>query len=410
VSVVRIENPGANCDVDWSSLLRPGDLVVAAQGVGEPTVLLESLLDVSPEDVELFVGLSHTAVLSQSSSLPLVSFGGLGPLSSAVHRGNVEVIPTHFDDLPRVLPHRGRDLVVLVQVTASDASGCHGLGMAVDHTFELFGRARAVIAEVNHQLPMTSAPRVSASTFDAMVHTSRPLPIVRTPDISDVHRRIGAHVAGLIPDGATVQLGLGAVASAVGTALRGHRDLAVRSTLVGDWLLELASAGCLRPGLEAVVISEAAGAQELYDYVAAAGVQIRPVSQVSGPAARGEIDSFAAVNSALEVDLTGQVNAEEIAGGYIGGIGGQTEYLRAAQRSDGGRSIIALPATAGRHSRIVSGLATATVTTPRSGVDFIVTEYGVADLRGRSLRERAGSLIAIAAPQHRAKLEEGQAR
>jgi acyl-CoA hydrolase len=295
-------------------------------------------------------------------------------------------------------------------VTAPDASGCHGLGMAVDHTFELLDPARAVIAEVNHRLPMTSAPRIPASVFDAMVHTSRPLPNVRTPDVSDVHRQIGAHVAGLIPAGATVQLGLGAMASAVAAALGGHRDLAVRSTLVGDWLLELASAGCLRSGSDAVVISEAAGTQELYDYVPAAGVQIRSVSQVTGPAARGEIDSFAAVNSALQVDLTGQVNAEEIAGGYIGGIGGQAEYLRAAQRSDGGRSIVALPATAGRHSRIVASLATATVTTPRSGVDFIVTEYGIADLRGRSLSERAKSLISIAAPQHRATLEERQAR
>jgi acetyl-CoA hydrolase len=384
--------------------------VVAAQGVGEPTVLLQSLLSASLVDVELFVGLSHSAALTAPSSLPLVSFGGLGPLGSAVHRGNVEVIPTHFDDLPRVLPHRGRDLVVLIQVTAPDASGCHGLGMAVDHTFELLDPARAVIAEVNHRLPMTSAPRIPASVFDAMVHTSRPLPIVRTPDVSDVHRQIGAHVAGLIPAGATVQLGLGAIASAVAAALGGHRDLAVRSTLVGDWLLELASAGCLRSGSDAVVISEAAGTQELYDYVPAAGVQIRSVSQVTGPAARGEIDSFAAVNSALQVDLTGQVNAEEIAGGYIGGIGGQAEYLRAAQRSDGGRSIVALPATAGRHSRIVASLATATVTTPRSGVDFIVTEYGIADLRGRSLSERAKSLISIAAPQHRATLEERQAR
>ena len=410
MSEVRTDDLDSRCDVDWASLIRPGDLVVAAQGVGEPTALLESLLAASPAGVELFVGLSHSAVLAHTCPLPLVSFGRLGPLSRAVHHGNVEVIPAHFDDLPRVLQYRGRDLVVLVQVTGPDASGCHSLGMAVDHTFELLSRARAVIAEVNHQLPVTSAPRVPTSMFDTVVHTSRPLPVVHTPKMTDCHRQIAAYVAGLVPDGATLQLGLGSMASAVGIALCGHRELAVRSPLVGDWLLELASARCLRTGAEAVVISEAAGSQQLYDYVSASDVQISPVSKVSGPAARGEIDRFVAVNFALEVDLTGQVNAEDIAAGYIGGIGGQAEYLRAAQRSEGGRSILALPATAGRYSRIVSRLDTSTVTTPRSGVDFIVTEHGVADLRGRSLRERAESLIAIADPEHRAALQKGPTR
>ncbi|WP_236581625.1 acetyl-CoA hydrolase/transferase family protein [Rhodococcus sp. T7] len=408
--MVRIDDPGIHGEGHWTGLLRPGDLVVAAQGVGEPSALLECLLSTSPAEVELFVGLSHSEVLTKPSQLPIVSFGGFGPLSGAVHRGNVEVIPAHFDDLPRVLPQRGQDIVVLIQVTPADASGSHGLGMAVDHTFDLLNRARVVIAEVNDQVPVTSAPRVPASTFDAVVHTSRPLPVVDTPEINNVHRQVAAHVADLIPDGATVQLGIGAMASAVGVALREHRGLAVRSTLAGDWLLDLASAGCLRPGPDAVVISEAAGSPALYDYVSASDVQICPVNTVSGPAARGEVDHFVAINSALQVDLSGQVNAEEIATGYIGGIGGQAEYLRAAQRSTGGRSMIALPATAGRFSRIVTRLDTATVTTPRSGVDFIVTEYGVADLRGRSLRERAEALIAIAAPHHRDALQKGQAQ
>ena len=391
----------------WLSLVRPGDLVVVAQGVGEPTPLLEQLLAAAPAGVEVFVGLSHSEALTRPSPLPLVSFGALGPLGRASRRGEVAVIPAHFDDLPRLLPHRGRDLVLLVQVAPADGTGEHSLGMAVDHTYDLVGRARTVIAEVNAQLPVTSAPRLPASAFSATVSTSRPLPVVKPAAIGEVQRRIAAHVADLIPDGATLQLGLGGLAAAIGEALRGHRDLAVRSTLAGDWLRDLAVAGALRP--DAVVISEAAGSPELYDYVGSADIQVRPVPEVTAPVAAGRIPRFVAVNSALQVDLGGQVNAEETPAGYVGGIGGQAEYLRAAQRCAGGCAVVALPATAAGHSRIVTRLTSGTVTTPRSGVDLVVTEHGVADLRGRSLRERAEALIAVAAPDHRAALREGLA-
>jgi acetyl-CoA hydrolase len=391
---------------DWLSLVRPGDLVVVAQGVGEPTGLLTELLAAALPDVEAFVGLSHSTALTRPSPLPLVSFGAMGPLSKPPNRGRVAVIPAHFDDLARVLPHRGRELVILVQVTEPDAHGCHSLGMAVDHTYELMGSARAVVAEVNAQLPVTSAPRIHGSALDAVVASSRPLPVIPVPHIDERHRGIAEHVVTLIPDGATVQLGIGAVPSAIGRGLVGRRQLAVRSTLVGDWLLDLTTAGALRSGSDAVVISEAAGSPDLYKHIATSDVQIRPVREVTAPVAAGTIDGFVAVNSALQVDLTGQINAEEITDGFVGAIGGQAEYLRAAQRSRGGRSIVALPALAGRRSRIVSRLEPSTVTTARSHVDFIVTEHGIADLRGRSVRERAELLIAIAAPEHREALRE----
>ena len=385
----------------WLSLVRPGDLVVVAQGVGEPTLLLTQLLDAAPEDVEVFVGLSHSDALTGPSPMPLVSFGALGPLGGPPHRGRVEIIPAHFDDLARVLPHRGRDLVVLMQVAEPDAGGAHSLGMAVDHTYELAGRARVTVAEVNAQLPVTSAPRLPGSAFDARVPASRPLPVVAAPDVGEPQRRIAEHVAALVPHGATLQLGLGGLAAAIGRALVGHSGLAVRSTLAGDWLLELATAGALCP--RDAVISEAAGSPELYKFVAASEVAIRPVREV----ANADVDRFVAVNSALQVDLSGQVNAEELPSGHVGAIGGQAEYLRAAQRSPGGCAVVALPSTAGRHSRVVPRIAPATVTTPRSGVDVVVTEHGTADLRGRGLRERAESLIAVAAPEHRAALREG---
>lgn len=390
----------------WTRLLKPGDLVVVAQGIGEPTPLLHQLLDAAPDGIEAFVGLSHSTALVRPFTIPLVSFGGLGPLGRPPHRGRIEIIPAHFDDLPRILPERGRELVLLMQVTKADADGLHGLGMAVDHTYALLDRARVVVAEVNAELPDTTAPRLPATSFDALVHSARPLPTVTAPAVEEVHHRIAANITARVPDGATLQLGIGAVPSTVACHLRGHRDLAVRSTLVGDWLLELAAAGALRADPNAVVISEAAGSPELYKYVAESGVQLCPVGDVVGPAAAGKIDRFVAVNSALQVDLTGQIGAEEVPSGYIGGIGGQAEYLRAAQRSCGGLSIVALPATAGWRSRIVPRLEPLSVTTARSYVDLVVTEYGVADLRGRSLRERAELLTGIAAPEHRAALGE----
>lgn len=390
---------------DWpEGIVRSGDLVVVGQGVGEPTPLLEELLVKGRSDIEVFVGLSHSEALTGDASLPLVSFGAMGPLSTHAATGDVAIIPCHFDDLPRLLSLRapGR-LVILMQVAESDAQGGHSLGMAVDYTYELAGQARAVVAEINAQMPVTSAPRLPASRFDAVVRTSRPLPVVRTAPVTDVHRRIAALVLPLVRDDATIQLGIGAVPSAIGTALTVRRGLRVRSTLVGDWLLGLARAGSLSSEPGSVVISEAAGSAELYEYVATSTTRVRPVSDVIGPAAAGAVDGFVAINSALQVDLTGQVNAEEIGSGYVGGIGGQAEYLRAAQRSAGGRSIVVLPATTGggTRSRIVRRLESGTVTTPRSGVDFVVTEFGMADLRGRSLRERAELMTGIAAPQHR---------
>jgi len=391
-----------------ADVVRPGDLVVVAQGSGEPTPLLEQLVDAAASltDVEVFVGLSHSGALRrpEAAGLSLVSFGAMGPLARLAAEGRVAVLPCHFSDVPRQLTRRapGR-VVVVVQVSPADADGYHSLGLAVDHTWELLAGARAVVAEVNDQLPHTTAPRVHASQLTATVPTSRPQPQVTGGTPGEVHRQIAAHVAGLVPDGATLQLGVGVLPSVVAAALRGRRGLRVRSTLVGDWLCELAAAGALATDPDAVVISEAAGSPGLYEHVATGGVRIVPVGELTRPDVLAGTPGFVAVNAALQVDLTGQVNAEELGSGYVAGIGGQPDFLRAAQRSTGGLAVVMLPATArsGQESRIVRRLHAGAVTTPRSGVDVVVTEHGTADLRGRSLTERAQALTAIAAPDHR---------
>jgi acyl-CoA hydrolase len=403
----------AAIDTAWlTEVLRPGDLVVVGQGVGEPTPLLEQLVRAGPSlrDTEVFVGLSHSRALCDPAAraLSLVSFGAMGPLARLAADGLVSIIPSHFADLARVLPLRapGR-LVVVLQVSPPDRDGYHSLGLSVDYTYELLTHARAVVAEVNEQMPVTSGPRVHGSVFTAVVPTSRPLPEVARPQVDAVHRRIAAHVVPLVPDGATIQLGIGAVPSVVGDALSScRRDLRVRSTLVGEWLLALAKSGALRNEPGSVVICEAAGSPALYAHVAGSGVEVRPVGELNRPDELARTERFVAMNSALQVDLSGQVNAEQIGSGHVGGVGGQPDFLRAAQRSPGGRSIVMLPATAaqGRDSRIVPRLHGGTVTTARSAVDLVVTEHGVADLRGRSLAERAQALIAVSAPHHRDQL------
>jgi acyl-CoA hydrolase len=187
-----------------------------------------------------------------------------------------------------------------------------------------------------------------------------------------------------------------------------RRDLRVHSALVGDWLLDLARAGALSDEPGSVVIGGAAGSAELYDYLTSSGAVFKPIPELSPPDVLAGVDRLVAMNSALQVDLTGQVNAEVAGSRYLGGIGGQADFLRGAQLSPGGRSIVMLPATAvrGTMSRIVRHLDQGVVTTPRSGVDHVITEFGVADLRGKSLNERAEALIAIAAPEYRRALSE----
>lgn len=395
---------------DWvSEVLREGDLVVAAQQTGEPTTLLAHLVqqvDQIPH-IEVFVGRSLTDVLNceDAQRLPLVSFGAMGGLAQRI--GPLKVLPGHFADMPRHLDRRasGR-LVLLVLVSPADENGQHSLGCAVDYTFDLLDRADIVVAEVSDQVPRTNAPTIGSDRIARMVKTSRRLPHPKESPPGPTQRAIARHVARMIPDGAAIQLGLGSFATAVGDALTDHRGLRVRSTLAGDWLLTLADAGALSQESDAVAVSELAGSDELHARAEQLGARLLPVSELTKPSFLAGEEALVAVNSAVEVDLTGQVNAETLEQRYVGGVTGQPDFLRAAQRTPTGCAVVALPATAGQGliSRIVPRLTRGTVTTPRSSVDVVVTEYGIAELRGLSLGERADALIAIAAPEHRTDL------
>jgi acyl-CoA hydrolase len=235
---------------------------------------------------------------------------------------------------------------------------------------------------------------------------------VEPPELGAADRRIGEQVASLVPPRPVLQLGLGKVGYAVAAALHDRRDIALHGGVVGDWLVDLHAAGAVDNAHKPIdtgrtVTGTIVGTQHLYDFVDAnEAVELRGIDHTHAPTTLRRLPRFVAVNSALEVDLTGQVNAETLAGRHVGAVGGQVDFVRAAMASPGGRSIIALVSTArdGKTSRIVPRLHDGIVTTPRADADVVVTEHGIAELRGKTVSERARRLIAIADPRHRDQL------
>lgn len=398
--------------IDLGRFVRPGDTVLWGQGAGEPRALIGALLAQAPRigGVTAFVGLTYDDRLHGTPGLRLRSYGALGSLAGQP----VEVVRCHMSALPALI-RSGRQPaeVVLCQVSPQDADGNHGLGVSVDYLLGALQTARVVLAEVDPLVPVTSGPgRVHASRFAAVVAAERgPVQVPDRP-VGDTEARIAARVADLVPDGATLQLGIGGLATAVARALRGHRDLRVHSGLVGDWLVDLADCGALATGgsTPAVVTGTAVGTRRLYRYLDRnPDVELRPVEQVHSPSVTATIPRFVAVNQALQVDLDGQVGAESVGGRYLGAVGGQVDFLRGAMASPGGVGIVALPAmTSQSVSRIVNRLDGPT-TTAGADVGWVVTEHGARDLRGLSRGERAEALRAIAAPEHRTGLADGHA-
>lgn len=396
-------------DLDLSRFIRPGDGVLWGQGAGEPIPLTSALAAQSEQlgPVEAFCGLllgDHLAT-ARPDMLRLRSYGVLG----APPQLPIDVVPCHLSAIPALLRDGlVRADVVLIQVPPADEEGFHSLGVSVDYLADAVRVARVVLAEVNDQCPVTAGPvRIHRSRLAATVHTSRPLVTLPAPRAGEVERRIADRVAGLVPDGATIELGIGGLASAVGAALTGHRELRVHTGLIGDWLVDLAERGSLTRGPGAVAVGcTALGTERLYRWIDRnPAVELRPVTLTHGIAELARLPGYVAVNSALEVDLTGQVNAETVGGRYVGGIGGQVDFLRGAAASTGGLAVVALPSTArrGTRSRVVAALD-GPVTSARADVDVVVTEHGVADLRGRSLRERTAAMLRVADPAFRDEL------
>ena len=333
----------------------------------------------------------------------------------AVQEGRADFTPVFLSDIARLFADGTLPLdVALIQVAPPDEHGYCSFGVSVDVARPAAGLAKYVVAEVNRQMPRTlGESTIHVSEIDAAIETDRWIYQHPRKAPNEVQQRIGAHVATLVDDGATLQLGIGGVADAVLSSLTQHRDLGIHTEMFSDGVLDLVEAGVVtgaqkkyQPGL--IVASFVMGSQRLYDFVDDNPmVALYPSSYTNDPFVIARHEEMTAINSAIEVDLTGQVCADSLGPKLWSGIGGQVDFIRGAARAVRGVPIIALPSTAldGKQSRIVPLLRPgAGVVTSRGDVYYVVTEYGVAALHGRSVRARAQALVDIAHPDFREQL------
>ena len=397
--------------------LRRGDHVVVGQATGEPPGLVGELFALAAGlgQVNVFCGYSLNPAWGApiDAALRVTTYCGLGSVRHLVGRGTARVIPAQLSQLSSYFDSGVLKAdVVLLQVSPADADGYHSLGCALDYVWSAAQAARVVLVEVNTNVPRTrSACRLHCSRVVVACESDLPLPELanEAPDARQL--TIGRNVARLVPDGAIIQLGIGSMAAAVARALSQHRGLRVRSGMVGDWLPELVASGAIdTTDREACMASLAVGTHSLYDFAGPDGLlSFATPAQLVVPVGKAAGAPFMAINSAVEVDVCGQANAEFVGSRYVGAVSGQPDYFRAARRSVGGLAIVALPATVGAalKSRIVARINGAYVTSAQSDIDVIVTEYGVADIRATTLAERRRLISALAEPKFRVALTEG---
>jgi 4-hydroxybutyrate CoA-transferase len=406
---------------DALSLVRSGQRVYIGGGCGVPTLLLEALVEQAPrlQNVELFhmltAGEDPTTAPELSSSFRHNAFFVGANVRRALNEGRADYTPVFLSEVPRLFRSRMLPLdVALIQVSPPDDHGFCSLGIEVGCTLPAAQSATTLIAEINPHMPRTHGDSfIHVSQISACVESNRPLREAPQGASSPAVDQIGQYIADLIPDGATLQLGIGAIPNAVLRALGSKRHLGLHSELFSDGIIDLVESGVLDGSAKSVhpgklVAGFLLGTQRLFDWVHDnAIVSMHPTDYTNDPFVIAQQSRMAAINSALQIDLSGQVCADSIGTRIYSGAGGQVDFLRGASRCEGGLPIIALPSTAknGSISRIVPTLDVgAGVVTSRYDVHYVVTEYGVAQLYGKTLGQRARALIAIAHPDFRTEL------
>ena len=395
------------------SLLKPGMTVFVQASSSEPIELINTL-KAAPSASD---GIHY--ISCQIPGLNRTDFAGLHPKARATNLfvipeasqsyqdGKVRFMPLAYSGMYAYLGTLEIDLA-LIQVRPCERSGAFTLGSTAHFVPAILERCKTVIAEVNEALPRPGhAVEISEERLDYLVEADHPLLEVDPGPPSLVSERIGAHIAGLVRDGDNVQVGIGKVPSAVLNALTSHRNLACHGGLVSEQMIGLHEAGALDPA-RPLICTSVLGSRRLYDWVDNHdNVHVHPVGMTHDVRRLAALGNFVAINSVLSVDLDGQANAETVEGRQAGGCGGLTDFVRAAGLSKNGRSILALPSTAGkgRISRIVASLGKETASSARVDADYVVTEHGIADLRNRSLDERRAAMVAIADPAFRDDLE-----
>ncbi len=403
--------------------IKSGDRVVFAHACAEPTILVNAMLE--NKDAYQNVEIVHLVPRGKSEyTKPGMErhfrHNGLflgASTRDGVNEGRADFTPCFFYEVPRMFYEGYLPVdVVLTQLSPPDEHGYCSFGVSNDYTKPATEVAKIVIAEINDQMPRTLGDSfIHISEIDHLVEVSYPIDELAPPKIGDVEKAIGEHCASLIEDGSTLQLGIGSIPDAVLLSLKDKKDLGIHSEMFSDGVVELVEAGVINNSKKTLhkgkmVVTFLMGTKRLYDFVHNnPSVEMYPVNYVNNPAVIAKNYKMVSINSCLQVDLMGQVNAESMGLKQFTGVGGQVDYVRGANMAKDGKSIIAMPSTAakGKISRIVPLLDEgAAVTTSRNDVNYIVTEYGIASLRGKSLRERARALIQIAHPNFRDSLAE----
>lgn len=401
--------------------IRSGDRVFLHSAAATPEPLVQALVERAKELRGVEILHLHTegkaAYASEEYAESFhVSSLFIGPnVRRATQEGRADYIPIFLSEVPLLFRRGVLPIdVALVQVSPPDRHGFCSLGVSVDTTRAVVDTAHHVVAMINPRMPRTHGDGlISVRRFHARVEREMPLPERAPPEPNEIQRAIGENVAELVEDGATLQMGIGAIPDAALACLGNHRDLGVHTEMFSDGLIDLVEKGVItgvhkrkHPGV--IVSGFVVGSRKLYDFVDDnPQVRMLDIAYVNDPATIARNPKVTAINSAIEVDLTGQVAADSIGTSPYSGVGGQMDFIRGASLSEGGKPIIALPSrTSKGESRIVPTLKVgAGVVTTRAHVHYVATEYGVANLFGRTLRERARSLIAIAHPDDRETLE-----
>jgi acyl-CoA hydrolase len=412
MSLTRSRPKPIPCDeFDFRDIVRAGDTIGWPQAIGEPLGLTRRLVDqrTSLPHPRLLFGMSSSPTLRPelAGSFSFSAFNGAG--TNRRLSGLTEIIPAHVSAIPRLLRSRAVPLDIALVRVRPLPDGRFTTGTISDFTQAMVAAARCVIAEVDERLPITKDDAIlPADSIDYFVMAGPDEVLMPDPTPTATEYAVAENVAGFIPNGATVQLGVGTMPVAVARALRGHRDLGVHTGVISDIYVELVQSGAVTNGRKGIdvgltVTGGLFGTRILLDFADGnSTIAMRSAEHTHSQAVMAQLHAMHSINSALEIDITGQVNAEEVNGRYLGAVGGQPDFVRGAQLSPGGRSIMAIPSTTpdGLISRIVARLG-GPVTTARSDVDVVITEQGAADLRGCSLSERSRRLIAIAHPDFR---------
>lgn len=403
------------------SLIRPGDHVFIHSVAAAPALLITAMMRRAPElkDIEIYhihtEGNAPYATTDYRDIFHTNSMFVGANMRSAIETGQADYIPVFLSEVPALFRKKIIPVdVALIQVSPPDKHGYCSLGVSIDVSRAAVQMARIIIAQINPRMPRSHGDGlIHINRIDAAVESDEPLLEVQPPPLTTVQKEIGKNIASLIDNGATLQMGIGAIPDAVLNSLGDHRDLGIHTEMFSDGLINLIEKGVVNGKLkkkhpEKVVASFVMGTRKLYDFIDDNPiVSMLDAAYVNDTSVIRQNPKVTAINSAVEVDLTGQICADSIGTKQYSGVGGQMDFIRGASLSEDGKPIIALPSVTNKgESRIVPYLKQgAGVVTTRAHVHYVVTEFGVANLYGKNLRQRAKMLIDIAHPDHREELE-----